>query len=223
MESQDEIEVATEGLDRPGDMIVRKGHFILKDDENGLFVPKIHVMNWKAYNKDEYRVMFIVRDPRDIAVSGAYYRGSSVQRSLHSMITGTGALRFVGPWNDYVLSWILRADEFPFVLIRYEDLLKDPQELELALFKLGLEYSRRNITTAYIRQRFDNRVRDIKEHGDNYKLGKSLNLHLMHKGVAGEWRSHFEPKDAELSEKVFGELLRLLHYTKDSSWVKKWS
>lgn len=78
------------------------------------------------------KVIYLVRDPRDVAVS--YYHflikwrllddGSPIDRYITRFLDGD--LPF-GSWADNVRSWIGEREADPnFILLRYEDLLSDP-------------------------------------------------------------------------------------------------
>ncbi len=85
------------------------------------------------------RVIHIVRDPRDVAVSFYYYNikvgvvpdGYSmdefVDRFLHARVVGYADR--LGSWEDHTLSWLrLRQGKPGYRLVRYEDLLSDAAE-----------------------------------------------------------------------------------------------
>ena len=88
------------------------------------------------------KVVYIVRDPRDVAVS--YYHHNIKLRNLPDNYPMDQFVpRFIaadvyapidryGSWGDHVLSWLaLREGQSRFLLLRYEDLLANAQ-LELA-------------------------------------------------------------------------------------------
>jgi len=103
MPSQDGKEIATEGQDRTGDYFIRKGHFTFTD-EGDCLVPSPHKMNLKYLTNE--KIVFIVRDPRDICVSGAYHWNTSPEDFLGRMIRGKVAN--VGRWDDY---WIVTGKQ----------------------------------------------------------------------------------------------------------------
>ena len=83
------------------------------------------------------RVIYIVRDPRDVAVSFYFYnvkvRVIPDRYSMEKFVARWMAAKVadyadrVGNSQDHVLSWIrLRQGKPGFVLVRYEDLLRDP-------------------------------------------------------------------------------------------------
>ena len=80
------------------------------------------------------RVIYIVRDPRDVAISYYHYlvkyRELAEDSDLSAFVT-----RFIpnetfeaqhGPWADHVMSWVeMRGGQAGFLLVRYEDLIED--------------------------------------------------------------------------------------------------
>jgi hypothetical protein len=97
------------------------------------------------------RVIHIVRDPRDVAVSLYYYcmkvrvipdgfpKEDFVERFLRTK-TGSAADR-VGSWEDHTLSWLrLRQGRDTYRMVRYEDLLTQAeQELRKVAPLLGID------------------------------------------------------------------------------------
>src|ERR1017187_6183156 len=80
------------------------------------------------------RVVYIVRDPRDVGVS--FYHHNVKARNISDdypiasfvprFIAGELDRKF-GSWRDNVLSWtVLRKDDPGFLLLRYEDMKRDP-------------------------------------------------------------------------------------------------
>ncbi len=93
----------------------------------------------EAFDPRYRRAIYIVRDPRDVAVS--YYHFNIKQRLLPEgyrledfvprWIAGEWALRY-GCWGVNVRSWLgLRDTLEAFLLVRYEDMAENP-ERELA-------------------------------------------------------------------------------------------
>ncbi len=82
-------------------------------------------------------VIYIVRDPRDVAVSLAYHRDCSMSDAVEevcrsgAVIAPAGGGRMaqvpqrIGSWSEHVESW-LAAKDLPVLCVRFEDLLARP-------------------------------------------------------------------------------------------------
>jgi hypothetical protein len=84
------------------------------------------------------RVLYIVRDPRDVAVSFYFYNlkvrvipdGYPMDQFVDRFVAAKVVpyADRVGNWEDHVLSWIrLRGSSSSFTLVKYEDLVQDPR------------------------------------------------------------------------------------------------
>ncbi|MDE2319533.1 MAG: sulfotransferase domain-containing protein [Rhodospirillales bacterium] len=75
--------------------------------------------------------IYIVRDPRDVAVSYAAYTGKSVDEIIDFMgqegaanaSDGAQVFELLSSWSGHALSWVAAPRR---LLVRYEDLLADP-------------------------------------------------------------------------------------------------
>lgn len=210
MPEQDAKEVATEGQDRPGDYIVRKGHFVLVENTIGAVVPSPHRLAWRRLTIE--KVVFLVRDPRDICVSGAWHWNKStgqkaVNNFLERMIKGDVAK--CGRWDEYVSRWmnITMAYEDIAYPVMYEDLVTDPyNDLRNIIAYIGCEYDINRTHAAIERNSFEARAKG--------KNDKELRRNNMRKGVAGDWRNHFTPEMRDKIWQEFGWMMERLGYEK---------
>jgi aryl sulfotransferase len=93
--------------------------------------------------------LYIVRDPRDVAVSYAAFQGCSVDKAITQMDSADEFLgpsnaqlrQHLGDWSAHVRGW-LDQTMVPVHLLRYEDLLADTAgEFRRALAFLGAQSS----------------------------------------------------------------------------------
>lgn len=203
MPEQDGKEVATEGQDRPGPYIVRKGHYVLIAGEpGGKAVPFPHRLAW--CNITNERVLFLARDPRDVCVSGAYHWGQPVNVFLDRMIQGDVAR--CGRWDLYYHSYFVVLAQ-SYGLVKYEDLVAAPESACIdILVGFGLLQYASRIPGAIERQSFAARKAQI---GDNEQ---ELRRNNMRKGVAGDWHNHFTPAMNERIWNEFGWMMERLGY-----------
>ena len=217
--AEDKKEIATE-VYGDADITVRKGHFVLMDTVASSPVIKPHRLQWKGLRKRNHKVVLVVRDPRDIAVSGAFHWKVPVSSFLMDMIKGTNGMRTMGSWNIFMHEWLAKYKKFDAIIVRYEDILQGPASFEKLLTDLRFFVNNKMIAESYERQNFKNRITDIVQNGHNYNLGKAFNLRFMRKGIVGDWRNHFTRADALDTETHFGELLSYFNYESDPLWWK---
>lgn len=188
---EDKADPATEGQDRPGPYIVRRGHFVLVDSEEAL-IPEPHKLAWKQLTNE--RITFLVRDPRDICVSGAYHWRISVDKFLEQMIAGDVA--GCGRWDKYCQAWL---DWGRVVVLRYRDIVRNNVRSRYYIGNLlndhlGLDYDPRRISGAFRRQSFEARSIGLNEN--------EMRRNNMRKGIVGDWRNYFTP---EMNDKIWRE------------------
>ncbi|MFL9839909.1 sulfotransferase domain-containing protein [Sphingomonas sp. ST-64] len=97
-------------------------------------------------SRDAARVIYLVRDPRDVACSYAHHRGKSIDDTIERMASSDHVSQFrrgglvidepMGSWSDHALAWLAQT-ELPVHLLRFEDMLADP----LAAFGKALSFS----------------------------------------------------------------------------------
>lgn len=100
----------------------------------------------EPFRREYRRAIYIVRDVRDVALSyerfitGYGIRYASRQEFLRAFMTGT--VGGYGAWVDHVASWRERRPRADVLVLRYEDLRRDPlAALRAAVAHAGLDRS----------------------------------------------------------------------------------
>jgi len=175
------------------------------------------------------RVIYIVRDPRDVAVS--YYHHNVKARNIsEDYPLATFVPRFVagefdrkfGSWRDNVLSWIaLRKGNPGFLMLRYEDMKQNPARaltelvsfLERASF-CGIDSSTEALQRA-IQLSSPERMRVLeKQEATRWVLTKQTRKDkpFVRSAVAGGWKTQLDEKSVNTIESAWGELMLALGY-----------
>lgn len=172
------------------------------------------------------RVIYIVRDPRDVAVSFYYYNlkvrvipdGYPMEEFVERWIAANvvGYADRVGCWEDHVLSWVrLREGKPGFRLVRYEDLLTDPVKELTALASL--------LHIAATPERIERAVR-LSSAGHMQSLEKTQSaqwvatkgtrqdIAFVREAKAGGWRSKLSPAAVRTIEQAWGRTMKELGY-----------
>jgi hypothetical protein len=169
------------------------------------------------------KVVYIVRDPRDVAVSVYHY---SIKR--RDLPDGYPIAEFVsrflvgeffedwGTWNEHVRSWHATREGKPgFVLLRYEDMLADPGR-ELAKVGPLLEVELRpEMIARAVELSSAAQMRNLEnEQAHAWKLTKKTRQDkpFVRAARAGTWRSELPPKSVADIEAACGPLMGILGY-----------
>jgi hypothetical protein len=205
---EDGNEPATEGRGRPGPWTARKGHFVLLDSVGGPAVPAPHKIAWR--NLSDERVVHIVRDPRDVAVSAAFYLSQSVREFLPQFLAGE-QWPHLGTWAEYVESWL--DAPFAHVLTSYESLHRGRAgEVRRILAEARLPVDEERVVRAWERQSFARRRAWEEEHDERPVFGRAWNLRFMRKGIVGDWRNHLDGEMERAVRERFGPTMERLGY-----------
>jgi hypothetical protein len=177
-----------------------------------------------------------VRDPRDVAVSyyhhnvkagnipDHYPMASFVQR----FIAGEFDRRF-GTWRDNVLSWTaLRQGAPGFLLIRYEDMKRDPATVlaGVAAFLERCSFRQIDARPEALQRTIElsspERMRALeKQEGDQWVLTKGTRRDqpFVRSAISGGWKLQLAPESLAAIESAWGDLMQSLGYELASGTV----
>lgn len=164
--------------------------------------------------------IYLVRDPRDVAVSWAHHGGWTLDEAIAFMgrpgatVSTAGKWReqfeqCLDSWSDHVASW-LAADPAPLV-VRYEQLSADPRAVlaEVAAH-CGIGVTEAALAGAVAATRFDRLRREEQAHG--FELGQKQGRAFFRRGVAGGWRDTLSGAQADRVVRDHGAMMKRLGY-----------
>lgn len=179
----------------------------------------------EPFNKEYKKVLYIVRDPRDIILS--YYRyhkkkgsielGLDIEEYTKIFIRqSVTKIEDFGTWGENVGSWVgAKEGRDDFKLIRYEDLRRNTSNIlaEVLTF-LGINYSKKSIIRAVKNSSIDN-MRVLEQFNNNSWVsiaGSDPGIPFIGPGEVGGWRSNLSIRSVQLIEKSWPELMAELGY-----------
>jgi hypothetical protein len=184
--------------------------------------PRI-IKSHECFDPRYKKVIYIVRDPRDVAVS--YYEFQLKRRvisedcSLEEFVPRFMESEFeptTGSWRDHVLSWIAtRQGQENFLLLRYENMQDNTvgESAKIASF-LGLDSSPALMARAVELSSAD-RMRSLeKQQSHQWKETKRTRQDkpFVRKAVSGGWKSTLPEHSVTQIESAWGDVMRSVGY-----------
>ena len=183
------------------------------------------------------RVIYIVRDPRDVAVS-FYHHNIKAGNIPDDYPMESFVPRFInaefdtkwGSWADHVLSWLLLRQNRPgFILLRYESMKQAPQQELARVAGFLREHSFREIDQhpEKLQKAIDlsspERMRNLeKEQSADWVLTRKTrpDKPFVRTAKAGGWKSVLPPGSIATIEGAWGSLMKILGYALVSDAVE---
>lgn len=171
---------------------------------------------------DIAKVILIVRDPRDVALSMASYYDIAVDEAIQALGSSNFMMgispqglrpqlpQYVSSWSRHTESWL--ASSLPLHLARYEDMIAAPQESFRAIaMALGYSASPDGIATAVAAARFD-RMRSAEKTKGFRESSPQAPNRFFRSGTAGGWRQKLTPKQIDRILQDHGPTMQRLGY-----------
>jgi len=152
--------------------------------------------------------IYIIRNPFDVAPSYARHLAISVDDAIEMMqnpkalnATPTNLFDVMGRWDDHAASW-LGAPGLPLHLMRYEDMIDDPEKA----FRGLLGFLRAPVNDGQLRRAirknsFDALKRQEERHGFHEKPPVMEKFFV--KGTSGGWREDLTPAQVARIREAF--------------------
>lgn len=172
------------------------------------------------------RVIYIVRDPRDVAVS-FYHYNIKMRRFGDDLTMDEFVDRFItahigpdvdryGSWEDHVLSWLrTRGERKDFCLLRYEEILKDPiAELKKVAAVLGMEPSLERLARTIELSSAKNMRELERKQADQWVLTRNTRLDkpFVREARQGVWKDSLSEASVRKIEQAWGATMEALGY-----------
>jgi len=184
--------------------------------------PRI-IKSHESFDPRYKKIIYIVRDPRDVAVS--YYEFQLKRRvisedcSMEEFIPRFLNSEFepgTGCWGDHVLSWLAtRQGRSNFLFLRYEDMKRRTIEeaTRIASF-LGVDDRPETVARA-VELSSAERMRSLeKEQATHWKETRKTRLDkpFVGKAVSGNWRSVLPESCVARIESEWGHIMQMVGY-----------
>ena len=147
-------------------------------------------------------VIYIVRNPLDIAVSFAFHSNKSFQKTIEQMNDSGMALcddprklhnqlrQELTGWSDHVNSWV-NLSGLPLIVLKYENLLEDAfSEFNRAFNFIGMKADPDRLAFAIESSNFERLAKEEVKEG--FKERPIRMEKFFRSGKSGDWKKHLD-------------------------------
>ncbi|MEO3415051.1 sulfotransferase domain-containing protein [Roseovarius sp. CAU 1744] len=152
--------------------------------------------------------IYIMRNPLDLVLSYARHYGMGADETIEAISRSdhvnnpdeTTVYQILGSWSDHVQSWTAKSS-FPICVLRYEDMLSDPQEaFTKVLQNIGVPVEQERLDRAIRHSSFKEVSKQEKQSGFAERSRHSETF--FSSGTSDNWKS-------ELSEEQVARVRRI--------------
>lgn len=192
-----------------------------KKDFDRMPRPRI-IKSHECFDPRYPRVVYIVRDPRNVVVSQYHYHrkirkiedDSPIEKFVTRFLAGETCPH--GSWGQNISTWLFTSEGDPrFLLLRYEDMVADPaRELAKVVAFLNMSVSPEQIAQAVERSSAD-RMRKLERAQTDLQgltRGSRKDLSFVRAAGSGGWRSDLPAPMVAKIEAAWGPLMQHLGY-----------
>jgi hypothetical protein len=187
-------------------------------------IPRPRLIKSHEYFDPRYKkVIYIVRDPRDVVVSYYYFHlkqgfipdGYPMDNFVKRFVAGDVDPIFAS-WGENVSSWIATCfNARDFLLLRYEDMKANtPVELAKVADFLAIRYDSAALSRVVELSSAD-RMRELEKRDEDRWIGtraKRKDVRFVRSATAGGWKSALNENQVAQIESAWSALMQYLGY-----------
>ncbi len=193
-------------------------------NEADLNFVKSHNVNGKAFDQKlipealTKSAVYIIRNPLDMLISFARHYGNGPGEAIETIgredhvVNGdaNSVVQFVGNWSTHVSSWV-NEKSFPVHVMRYEDMLDDPNGTFGAMLKfIGFPVDEDRLDRAIDHSSFKELSKQEEKSGFVERSAKTERF--FHTGQSGQWKSVLTEEQVNELRRQHGAVMKQFGY-----------
>jgi hypothetical protein len=159
------------------------------------------------------KVVYLLRDPRDVMVSYWHFQklvSADFNLSLADFLQSDG--HWPCEWDQHVLGWTQPGRQANLVIVRYEELHTDPVTALQRVQKLaGAKWTATQVETAIEASRFEH-MRAAEEQISSTGASVEPPEHFVRRGRVGSWQEEMGYRELRIVEEKYGKVMRQVGY-----------
>tara|TARA_B100002003_G_scaffold234029_1_gene247476 strand:+ start:333 stop:1178 length:846 start_codon:yes stop_codon:yes gene_type:complete len=182
----------------------------------------IEVDNYKYTNEENTMgLIYLVRDPRDVAVSYAKHKGINIDEIIE-IITNEKTITFSGDsypvllttWDHHYFSW--SSLSVPKMIIKFEDLVQNTEEIIIKIINFFIDNFNcrfNNINTKLQNILKTTSFENLKNNEKKYGFSESRkNTLFFRKGEIKQWEKELDYLQIKKIDRSFNKAMKKLSY-----------
>lgn len=161
------------------------------------------------------KAVYLIRDPRDVAISYAKHIGSSIDDAISSMGDDTTLLvkdgvppQFICSWSQHVNSW-LNHRSIEVMGVRYEDLIEHPVEVFAGI----LQFLEENPNKQRVEQAVElTNLENLRKQEEKHGFGEASRKAKFFGQGGSTWKTILSNTQINRIAKDHGEMMNALGY-----------
>lgn len=181
------------------------------DDYSSLASPRV-LMTHAPYDAALPRVIYVLRDPRDVMVSYWHHK------RLTDTTFGLSMREFISSTNHWPCNWDVHVENWLFgnhkniLSVRYEEMqVKPHQVLEEVMDFIGVSHDRKIVERAVHASQFD-KMKQLEEKFGVDGAHGSREERFIRRGKVGAWSEELDNDCLHILERNYGRVMRRVGY-----------
>jgi len=165
--------------------------------------------------------IYIIRDPRDVAISYAHHSTSDLDKTIFHMTNNTASIdydqitsqnivkpnTFLSRWDVHLKSWMLF--QVPNLILRYEDLINKKKKIIYKIinfFEKNYNFKFHNIDLIIKNIIASTDFETLKKNEERYGFDEAIkDQSFFNVGKSQQWKTQLNPTQKKLIENAFKE------------------
>jgi hypothetical protein len=214
-------------LQNKENMKIKKGFGFMKSHSSYVSI----FNNWFTNLNNTAGYIYIVRDPRDVAISWSKHANLNYDDSISFMLNFNSCIEwaqtnselpdnikpktFLSSWDEHVLSWTKNDLDVPKLLLKYEDLVYKKEEI----VKIIVKFFEKNFSIKFNSN--DEKIANIvestsfeklKSQESKYGFAEASSGTFFRKGEKNQWKNELNVQQIVRLENKFEDFINKFGY-----------
>ena len=187
--------------------------------------------NWFTTPELTAGYIYVIRDPRDIAISWSKHSGLTLDKSIDFMIDYKSCIEwsrsnsilpeniipktYLGSWDEHVLAWTENNFQVPHLILKYEDLVYKKKESInniIDFFKNSYQISFKNINNKISNIITSTNFENLKSLEEKKGFEEASQGRFFRKGEKNQWKKTLDNIQIKKIEEKFKDFMNKYDY-----------